>query len=201
MQEFLLSELADHLDVLRRTVAERSEVLARITATFLETFRAERKVMFCGNGGSAADSQHIAAEFINRFRFDRAALPAIALTVDSSVLTCIGNDAAFEQVFARQVEALAQPGDVVIGISTSGKSANVLRALEAARAKKAFTVGFTGANGQASMGPLSDLCLAVPATDTARIQEAHEFAFHCIAALVETALFTPAASRIEVAAP
>jgi phosphoheptose isomerase len=197
---FFRKEFEEHEQVIRRMVDEQGELLQRLADTLVEAFRRGNKLLFCGNGGSAADAQHIAAEFINRFRFDRAPLPAIALTVDTSVLTCIGNDASFEQVFSRQVEALAQPGDVVVGISTSGRSANVLRALKAGRARKALTIGFTGAAGLDPMTPLCDLCLAVPSKDTARIQEAHEFAFHCIAALAETAMF-PGGPGAEVTQP
>ncbi len=183
------TELEAHESVLRATVEGHSAVLDGLVAAFLATFRAGHKVMFCGNGGSAADSQHVAAEFVNRFRFDRPPLPALALTVDSSVLTCIGNDDAFEAIFSRQVEALGHAGDLLVGISTSGRSANVLRAFEAARRRGVVTVGLTGANGQATMGPLCDHVLAVPSTDTARIQEVHEFVLHCIAAQVESEMF------------
>ncbi|MFI5298743.1 MAG: SIS domain-containing protein [Polyangiales bacterium] len=188
---FFERELADHQRVLARLVADDAAVLQRITDAVVAVFRRGNKLLFCGNGGSAADAQHVAAEFINRFRFERAALPAIALTVDSSVLTCIGNDSGFDRIFSRQVEALAQAGDALVAISTSGRSPNVILALEAARAKSALTIGFTGAAGVASMGALCDLCLVVPSTDTARIQEAHEFALHCIADLVERTMFTP----------
>lgn len=193
---FFRQELEGHERVLRRMVDEQSELLQRLADTFVEAFRRGNKLLFCGNGGSAADSQHIAAEFINRFRFDRGPLPAVALTVDTSVLTCIGNDAAFEEVFSRQVEALAQPQDVVVGISTSGRSANVLRALEAARAKKAIAIGLTGAAGLERMTPYTDICLAVPSKDTARIQEAHEFALHSVASIVESTLFSPSAGGV-----
>ena len=201
MSGFFKQELDAHEQVLRKLVDEQSDLLQRLADTFVEAFRRGNKLLFCGNGGSAADSQHIAAEFINRFRFDRAALPAIALTVDTSVLTCIGNDAAFDQVFSRQVEALALPGDIVVGLSTSGNSKNVLKALEAARAKKAFTVGLTGAGGFDRMSPLSDLCLAVPSKDTARIQEGHEFALHCIASIVESVMFAQEAAAAGVKQP
>jgi D-sedoheptulose 7-phosphate isomerase len=186
-----LAELGEHEEVLRRMLAEDEGILEEIAHTLVQAFRRGNKVLFCGNGGSAADSQHIAAEFINRFRFDRAPLPALALTVDTSVLTCIGNDASYDQVFAKQVEALAQPGDVVVGISTSGRSPNVLKALRAGREKRAVVAGFTGAAGAAHMREFCDLLLAAPSRDTARIQEAHEFAFHCIAGRVEQVLFGP----------
>ncbi len=184
-------QLGQHKDVMSRFVAGQGAVLLELTDVFLAAFRRGNKLLFCGNGGSAADSQHAAAEFVNRFRFDRPPLPAMALTVDTSVLTCIGNDAAFDQVFARQVEALARPGDVVVGLSTSGKSANVLEALQVARRKGAVTVGFTGERGPATLSPLCEHLLVVPSADTARIQECHEFAFHSIADLIEQVLFKP----------
>jgi D-sedoheptulose 7-phosphate isomerase len=190
MPSFFETELAQHQRALSALVAEQGAVLEALVDALVKAFRGGHKVLFFGNGGSAADSQHIAAEFINRFRYDRAPLPALALTVDSSVLTCIGNDASFEEVFSKQVQAFAQPGDVAVGISTSGKSKNVLRALEAARAKPGVvTVGFTGARGREVMTPLCDHVLAVPSDDTARIQEGHEFAFHGIAARVEQIMF------------
>ena len=189
LQRFFEGELLAHLETLGRLVREQGPVLSQITALFIEAFRRGNKLLFCGNGGSAADSQHIVAEFINRFRFDRAPLPALALTVDTSVLTCIANDSAYEQVFARQVQALAQPGDVVVGLSTSGRSPNILAALKAARARSAIAVGLTGANGPVYLAAHCDHLLAVPSTDTARIQEAHEFALHSIASAVEQAMF------------
>jgi D-sedoheptulose 7-phosphate isomerase len=185
----LLNELEDHLTILQRTVAECEAKVLDITNNITICFERGNKVFLCGNGGSAADAQHVAAEFINRFRFDRPALPAIALTTDSSILTCIGNDSSFDFVFSRQVEALANPGDILIGISTSGGSKNVLNALDAARKKGIQTIGFTGEKGRTTMGPQCDLCLIIPSTVTARIQEAHEFVWHFICGTVEERLF------------
>jgi len=192
-------ELEDHLRVLRETVETQGAVLHAISDLLVAAFRAGGRLLVCGNGGSAADSQHIAAEFVNRLRFDRAALPALALTVDGSVLTCIGNDSSFDFVFSRQVEALARPGDVLLGISTSGRSRNVLEALRVARAAGVRTVGFTSRPGVVHMGPLCDLCLAVQSADTARIQEGHEFSFHSIVARVERVLFRPETASTEAA--
>lgn len=189
MSNFFREELDAHHRVLEKLVSEHGAELAELEKLFLDCLTAGKKLLFCGNGGSAADSQHIAAEFINRFRFDRPALPALALTVDSSVLTCIGNDSAYDFVFSRQVEALAQEGDVVVGITTSGRSKNVILALEAARKKKAVAVGLTGEAGAARMKDVTDFVLGIPSNDTARIQEGHEFALHCVAALVESAMF------------
>jgi D-sedoheptulose 7-phosphate isomerase len=143
------------------------------------------KLLLCGNGGSAADCQHLAAEFVGRFVHDRRALAAIALTVDSSALTCIGNDFGFDQVFARQVEGIGRAGDVLIGITTSGNSANVLRALQATRSMGIRTVGLLGRDGGACAA-LCDVPLIVPSDITARIQEAHIFLGHLICAEVES---------------
>jgi D-sedoheptulose 7-phosphate isomerase len=185
----LAAELHAHTQLLELTVQQASPEIEAIINGICQCMRQGHKLLLCGNGGSAADAQHVAAEFINRFRFDRAALPAMALTTDSSILSCIGNDSEFANVFLRQVEALGQPGDICVGISTSGRSANVLKALEAARRRSVITIGFTGAGGQALMAPLCDYCLIVPSTDTARIQECHEFVWHVICGAVEQNLF------------
>jgi D-sedoheptulose 7-phosphate isomerase len=186
--EKLHAELQAHTQALERTVRESGPLIAELAACLSRCFRGGNKVLLCGNGGSAADAQHVAAELVNRFRRERKALPAIALTTDTSLLTSIANDASFEQVYARQVEALAAPGDVLIAISTSGQSPNVLCALDAARACGAVTVGLTGERGRKTMGDRCDHCLIVPCSDTARIQEVHEFVLHVVCGLVEDAL-------------
>ncbi len=145
------------------------------------------KLMFCGNGGSAGDAQHLAAELVGRLVRDRRALPGLALSTDSSALTCIGNDFGFDEVFARQVEGLGRAGDVLIAISTSGNSRNVIRAVEVAKPMGIYTVGFLGRDG-GKLAPLVDLPLVVPADETARIQEAHIFLGHVLCALIEKAL-------------
>lgn len=142
------------------------------------------KVLVCGNGGSAADSQHFAAELVGRFVGERRALAAIALSTDTSALTSIGNDYGFEHVFARQVEALGQAGDVLVAISTSGNSPNVLAAARTARARGMAVIGLTGAK-EGLLRQNSDLCFEAPSQETARIQEAHIFAIHCICAIVD----------------
>jgi len=185
----LEDELAAHVEAVRGTVAGSSAVVAAIVARLCVCFEQGGKLLVCGNGGSAADSQHLAAEFMNRMRVDRRPWPAIALTTDTSVLTSIANDAAFDDVFARQVEALGRSGDVLIAISTSGGSASVLAALAAGRRSGMVTVGFTGEAGADLMGAECDLLLAVPSRVTARIQEAHEFVYHYVAGAVETQLF------------
>jgi D-sedoheptulose 7-phosphate isomerase len=166
---------------LRRSLAAIADRIAR-------TFRAGGKVLLAGNGGSAADAQHIAAEFLSRFKLERTPLPAIALTTDSSVLTAIGNDYGFADVFERQMRGLGRAGDVFIGISTSGRSQNVLAALRAARELGLVTVGFTGGSGGGMHG-LCDFICAAPSDDTALIQQVHLVAAHVVCLLVEQELF------------
>jgi D-sedoheptulose 7-phosphate isomerase len=202
MTDFIFDELKDHAKTLEQTIETCGELIETLAEVIINCFRNGNKVLLCGNGGSAADAQHVAAEFINRFRFDRSALPAIALTTDTSILTCIGNDSAFENTFSRQVEALAVKGDILVGISTSGISANVLKALDIARTKSVTTVGFTGEKGRKTMGSKCDYCLVIPSADTARIQECHEFVWHIVCGLVENQLFgqsqtTPSGEKYE----
>jgi D-sedoheptulose 7-phosphate isomerase len=161
-----------------------------IAATITDAFRARNKLLIAGNGGSAADAQHIAGEFLSRLNFDRNPLPAIALTTDSSVLTAIGNDYGFERTFERQVRGLGQPGDVFIAISTSGRSSNVIAALKAAREGGLTTIGFTGSAATGLMQPLCDHCLAAPTEETPLIQQIHIVAAHAICGLVERNLFS-----------
>ncbi|HTS69422.1 MAG TPA: D-sedoheptulose 7-phosphate isomerase [Terriglobia bacterium] len=155
---------------------------------FVTALRSGHKILLFGNGGSAADAQHIAAEFVGRFQMERAPLPALALTVNTSALTGIGNDYAYDNVFSRQVEALGVAGDVAVGISTSGKSPNVLKALAAAKAKGLVTVAMTGRFG-AMMQDVSRHCLCVPSNQTPRIQESHILIGHIISQLTEMELF------------
>ena len=143
-----------------------------------------RKILICGNGGSAADSQHMAAEFVGRFVKERQSLPALALTVDTSLLTAVGNDYGFDCVFSRQVEGLGQEGDVLIAISTSGNSANVVKAVKTAKEKGIYVIALTGENG-GTLAKESDLCLAVPSQVTARIQEMHIMIIHMICEIAE----------------
>ena len=143
-----------------------------------------RKILICGNGGSAADSQHMAAEFVGRFVKERQSLPALALTVDTSLLTAVGNDYGFDCIFSRQVEGLGQEGDVLIAISTSGNSANVVKAVKTAKEKGIYVIALTGENG-GILAKESDLCLAVPSQVTARIQEMHIMIIHMICEVAE----------------
>lgn len=186
-----------------RATLERMEADAALHAAaaeaaqlVLRALRRGGKLLLCGNGGSAADAQHWAAELVSRFHFDRPGLAAIALTVDSSALTGIGNDYGYERVFSRQVEALGRAGDVLFGLSTSGRSPNVLRAMEAARGLGMATVGFTGAGpGAAGLAAVSDVLVQVPSTATPAIQEGHEVLGHAICAMVEREMFPPPPSQ------
>jgi D-sedoheptulose 7-phosphate isomerase len=181
----------DSLQALERAVSDRqllSAILA-ITQTIAKALRAGGKLMLAGNGGSAADAQHIAAEFLSRFAVDRAPLAAIALTTDTAALTAIGNDYGYEYVFERQLRGLGRKGDVFIALSTSGRSANVLAALKAARAIGITNIGFTGTGGSAAMQPLCDLMLIAPSDQTAIIQQIYMTAAHAICAMVERDMF------------
>lgn len=164
------------------------ELVAQVAMKIVKSFRAGGKVIFCGNGGSAADAQHLAAEFTGRYLKERRALPALALHGNSSAVTAIGNDYGFDLVFARQMEALGKEGDVAIGISTSGNSRNVLRALETAKSKKMFTVALTGASG-GLLKTIADCTLCIPSEETPRIQECHILTGHIICEIAEEELF------------
>jgi D-sedoheptulose 7-phosphate isomerase len=181
-------EVEAHHDAIRVTVERFATTIEELATTIAACFRMGGKLLLCGNGGSAADAQHFAAEFMNRMKIDRRPWPAIALTTDSSVLTSIANDSAYEEIFSRQIIALGRPGDVLIGISTSGKSRAVLAALCTAKAQGLTTVGFTGEIGRSRMSPDCDLVLAVASNDTPRIQEVHEFVYHYVAGAVERML-------------
>jgi len=161
--------------------------IAEIAATITDAYRNGGKLLIAGNGGSAADAQHIAAEFLSRFKIDRVPLPAIALTTDTSVLTAIGNDYGFERVFERQIIGLGREGDVFLALSTSGRSPNVLAALRAARETAMTTIGFTGDGGD--MRAHCDLLLSAPSHETALIQQIHLIAAHAVCAIVEHDLF------------
>ena len=173
-----------------RTEPRHREAMAAMADIIVAALRQGRKLMICGNGGSAGDAQHIAGEIVGRLMYDRAPLAAIALTTDTSVLTAIGNDYGFEHVFERQVRGLGQAGDVLLGISTSGNSPNVVRALAAARDKGLATLGFTGARGGA-MSEHCDQLLQAPSANTAVIQQIHIVAAHIICGLVERQMFPP----------
>jgi D-sedoheptulose 7-phosphate isomerase len=168
--------------------AEVVSIIAKVSELLVETLDNGNKVLLFGNGGSAADAQHIAAEFVGRFAFDRPALPALALSVNTSCVTAIGNDYGFDLVFSRQIEALARPGDLAIGISTSGNSSNVLRGLSVAREKRLGTVALTGCTG-GKLKDAVDHCICAPSNETPRIQECHILIGHIISELVEETIF------------
>lgn len=162
--------------------------LQQIATDMVKTLKNNGRIYFCGNGGSAADAQHLAAEFSGRFYTDRQALPADALHCNTSYLTAVANDYSYDVVYARLVQGIANPGDFLVGLSTSGNSVNIVKAFEVAREKKVTTVGFTGMEG-GKMKPLSDYLLNVPSTDTPRIQESHIMLGHIICQLVEEMYF------------
>lgn len=172
----------------KQRLLQHAALCAEVAERIIGAFRDGHKVLLFGNGGSAADAQHIAAEFVGRYYLDRPALPAQALTVNTSSLTAIGNDYDFVQVFSRQVEAFGQPGDVAIGISTSGNSRNVIEALRAAKHRDMVTIALTGESG-GQMKAEAEYCICVPSTDTPRIQEGHILVGHIVSELVEQAIF------------
>lgn len=193
-ETFVRAEIEKSVATLSALLADHAllETVERAAGLCIDALRRGNKIMFAGNGGSAADAQHLAAELVGRLNYDRAPLPALALTTDTSILTAIGNDYGYEDVFQRQVHALGARGDVLIAISTSGRSKNILRALAAARDKGVATIGMTGSGG-GEMTALCDLCLRVPSQETAKIQEAHIVLGHILCGLAERILFPPVA--------
>jgi D-sedoheptulose 7-phosphate isomerase len=167
------------------------KVIEKVVDAITNAFRSGNKVYFCGNGGSAADAQHLAAEFSGRFYIDRKPLPAEALHCNTSYLTAVGNDYSFDVIYSRMIDGIGMPGDVLVGLSTSGNSKNIIKAFESAREKKIVTVGLTGASG-GQMKALSDYLINIPSTDTPRIQESHILAGHIICQLVEEKIFSNA---------
>ena len=182
---FLDSQRTIQLMIEDEQIIKSTELAADVCISALNR---GNKILLAGNGGSAADCQHIAGELVSRFEFDRPGLPAMALTVDSSILTAIGNDYGYEKLFARQLQALAKPGDVFFAYSTSGKSPNILKALEFAKSSGIPTIGFTG-NRQGPMNNLCDHLLAVPSSETPKIQEGHLVLGHIICGLIENSIF------------
>jgi len=180
----------EHQEAVRRFFARHAEEVARAAELLTATLARRGTVLLCGNGGSAADAQHIAAELTGRFLRERPGLPAVALTTDSSALTAIGNDYGFDRVFARQVEALGRPGDLLVAITTSGSSPNVLRAIHAARSRELAVIGLLGRDGGAARA-LCDVALVVEADATARVQEVHSLAAHILCEAVDRALAGP----------
>ena len=183
LQAALERSIAAH----QRLLSTGPETLEKIALTLVRTLESGHKIILFGNGGSAADAQHVAAELVGRFQKERKALAAIALTANTSILTAVANDYLFDQIFARQVLALAMPDDVVVGISTSGRSSNVLRGVKAGKSRGALTIGFTGGEGS-QLSKAVDICFCAPASSTARIQELHLAAWHAICEFIDLAV-------------
>lgn len=186
----IVSILHESLSLKQLMLQDREliDIVASVAAELIRALRSGRKVFFFGNGGSAADAQHLAAELVGRFDLERRALPAIALTANTSTLTAVGNDYSYDSVFVRQLEALGSPGDVAVGISTSGKSRNVLSAVRAAKKAGVITVGMTGSRG-GELASSVDYCIRIPSERTPRIQEAHILIGHILCELTEGELF------------
>lgn len=183
-EQIVRQTIDEHKALVAQFERAGAAIIGRIAEMIAQSLTEGGTLYLCGNGGSAADAQHIAGEFVGRFRTERRALPAVALSTDTSVLTCIANDYDYESIFARQVEALVREGDVLWAFSTSGTSANVLKAAEAARCKGARIIAFTGRSGS-PLENLADLCLCADARATARSQEIHQLAYHIVCDLVE----------------
>ncbi|MCF8053738.1 MAG: D-sedoheptulose 7-phosphate isomerase [Deltaproteobacteria bacterium] len=188
MEDYIVRSAQESIKVVDAFFRDNTKDVAKAINVIVAALKAGNKVMFCGNGGSAADAQHLTAEFVNRFQIERPPLPAIALSTDSSVLTSIGNDYSFDDIFSKQIRALGKDGDILVAISTSGASANILKALEQAKRQKMFSIAFLGKDGGAAR-QLADLSLVVPANSTPRIQEAHILLGHIICEMIDMRLF------------
>ena len=184
LKQTIKNEFLSHLNALNLTIKTIENNLEEASLLVLETLKNGNNILLCGNGGSAADAQHIAAELTGRYKSDRRGLPAISLTTDTSALTSIGNDYGYDRIFDRQVEALANKGDLIIGISTSGNSQNVINALKKAKELDCKTLGFSGRDGGA-MNEVCDINLIVPSNDTPRIQEIHILIGHIICQIID----------------
>ena len=187
LQAVISQRIKDSI-LVKQQLLRHTQICAEVAEKIIRAIRRGNKVLLFGNGGSAADAQHIAAEFVGRYYLDRPALPAQSLTVNTSSLTAIGNDYDYDQIFSRQIEAFGQAGDIAIGISTSGNSRNVIEALRAAKRKDMITVGMAGESG-GQLKAEADYCICVPSGDTPRIQEAHILVGHILSELVEQAIF------------
>lgn len=193
LEKQVINELEESRIITERMIDSLPDGIIAAANVIIESYKAKGKVFLIGNGGSAADAQHIAAEFIGRFKLKRNGLPAISLTTDTSILTAVSNDYGFDMVFSRQLEALSQEGDVLIAISTSGTSPNILKAVEVARSKKVRVIGLTGGN-DGKLKDVSDITIIVPSDNTPRIQEAHITIGHIICNLVEKEMFYESSS-------
>jgi D-sedoheptulose 7-phosphate isomerase len=188
MKEKILKEFEESISVKKRFVNDNADTIIEVANLIADTFNRGGKLLLFGNGGSATDASHIAAEFVNRFKMERPAFPAISLNTDIAVLTSIANDYSYDSVFERQLKALGQAGDVVIALSTSGSSPNVIKAVEAAKRKKIKTIAFTGGKGD-RLASLSDYVFAIPSNNTPRIQETHITLAHVLCQMVEEIVF------------
>ena len=193
MRETIIKILGESASIKKMIALSVTDKIADAARMIIDAYKAGGKVLLIGNGGSAADAQHMAAELVGRFKRERAALPAIALTTDTSILTALANDYGYDTVFSRQIEALAAAGDILIAISTSGASPNILRAVETAKSKGVPVIALTGKTGGKLKG-IADLTIAVPSDNTPRIQEAHITIEHIICQLVERELFDESGS-------
>ncbi|MFA5839930.1 MAG: D-sedoheptulose 7-phosphate isomerase [Candidatus Margulisiibacteriota bacterium] len=188
MQESIKKQLQDSIEVKKQVISSLVPQIEKAAILMIESLKNGKKVLFFGNGGSAADAQHLAAELIGRFLIQRKAIPAIALTTDTSIITAIGNDYGFDKVFERQIEGLAQSGDIAFGISTSGNSKNVLAGLEKAKSIGCKTIGLLGGGG-GMIGSQVDLAIALSSNNTPRIQESHITIGHILCGIIEERLF------------
>ncbi len=190
INEYIYNQVKKSIEV-KQKLFENKDLMTLVKEVALvttEAYRNGNKTLIAGNGGSAADAQHIAGEFVSRFYFDRPGIPSIALTTDTSIITAIGNDYGYEKLFARQIQANGVKGDVFIGISTSGNSANIIEALKECKEKEIITVGLTGEKG-GKMADMCDYCIKVPSNETPRVQETHILIGHIICAVVEESIF------------
>jgi D-sedoheptulose 7-phosphate isomerase len=190
LNQYISNHVKESYEIKQKMYADKDlmALIGEVSQKVIEIYKNGQKTLIAGNGGSAADAQHIAGEFVSRFYFDRPGLASIALTTDTSIITAIGNDYGYEKLFSRQVQANGQKGDMFIGISTSGNSSNIIEALNECKEKGIITVGLTGASG-GKMAELCDYCIKVPSNQTPRVQEAHILIGHIICAVVEEALF------------
>lgn len=190
MKQTIQSHIAESAQVVNAMLVDKqlASTIEQVAKVCIAALKNGKKLLFMGNGGSAADSQHLAGEMVSRFAFDRPGLPAFALTTDTSVLTAIGNDYGYVQLFARQVQAVGQAGDILIGISTSGKSPNIIAALEAGKQQGLITVGMAG-NQKALISTVVDYCIEIPSASTPKIQEGHIISGHILCGLIEDAMF------------
>jgi D-sedoheptulose 7-phosphate isomerase len=197
-EDYVVRQVMESTETKQKLLADKrllSEIFT-VGNLMIDTYRAGNKTLLAGNGGSAADAQHICAEFVSRFYFDRPALPSLALTTDTSILTAIGNDYGYEKLFQRQLQANGKPGDVFIAISTSGNSPNILAALEVCKELGITAIGLAGETG-GKMAALCDHCLKMPSKSTPRIQECHILIGHILCSMVEEALFADVRERAE----